>query len=58
MKVNTILAIEWTTLVVEKEHEKNSYLTGIRALIFAMTGSYCLSIKLIKPMGEQAIVSL
>ena len=27
-------------------------------LTFAMTGSYGLSIKLIKPMGEQAIVSL
>ena len=30
----------------------------MRTLIFAMTGSYGLSIKLIKPMGEQAIVSL
>ena len=28
------------------------------SLTFAMTGSYGLSIKLIKPMGEQAIVSL
>ena len=27
-------------------------------LTFAMTGGYGLSIKLIKPMGEQAIVSL
>ena len=51
MKMNMILAIEWTTSVAEKEREKNSCLTGNQILTFAMTGSYGLSIKLVKPTG-------
>ena len=40
-----------------KKNLKNSILTGNRTLIYAMTGRNALSIKSIKPTGEQAIVS-
>ena len=54
MKVNMIFVVEWTTWAVDKKPEINSGLTGNR---FAMTGPNPLSIKLIRPTGEQTIVS-
>ena len=41
----------------EERTWKNSGLTGNRTLTFAMTGRNALSTELIKPAGEQAIVS-
>ena len=47
MKVNMIFTEEWTTWAVEKEPEKIKAWSGINALFT----------ELIRPAGEQAIVS-
>ena len=57
MTVNMIFAVEWTTYAVEIEPVKIQAWSGIDPWPFTMTGRTVLSIKLIKPTGEQAIVS-
>ena len=57
MKVNTILTVEWATEAAKKKNLKNPGFTRKRILTFAMTRRNALSTGLIKPTGEQVIVS-
>ena len=54
MKVNMILTVEWATL---KKKLKNPRFTRKRTLAFVMTRRNALSTELIKPTGQQTIVS-
>ena len=57
MKVIMILTAEWATQAVKKKTLKNPGFIRKRTLTFAMTRRNALSTELIKPTGEQAIVS-
>ena len=55
MKVNMIIAVEWTG--VEEKNLKSFRVGENWTVPFAITGRNALSIKLIKQIGNQAIVS-